>query len=68
MPVRFHPHALNCLGERGCTEADVVAAVTEGEAFPAKYGRQGFRRNFPYNGIWLEKWYATKQLEVFAVP
>jgi len=38
--------------ERGATEEEVEAAIGEGERFPAKFGRQGFRRNFGFNGIW----------------
>jgi len=67
MTVRLHPHAVTRLIERGVTESEIVATVSAGEAFPAKYGRQGFRRNFPYNSVWYGKWYATMQVEVYAV-
>ncbi len=65
--VRLHPHALERLSERGATEQEVVATVEEGESFPAKYGRTGFRRNFPFNGAWQGKIYVTKQIEAYAV-
>ena len=52
--------------ERGATEAEVVATVEEGEQFPAKFGRTGFRRNFPFGGTWRGRQYATKQVEAFA--
>ena len=67
MKVSLHPHAQARLLERGTTEAEVIATVQEGEAFPAKFGRTGFRRNFAYNGVWRGKHYATKQVEAFAV-
>jgi hypothetical protein len=53
--------------ERGATEEEVRATVSEGERFPAKHGRQGFRRNFPFDGEWNGRRYTTKQLEVYAV-
>ena len=45
----------------------MVATVLEGETFQAKFGRTGFRRNFPFDGTWRGKRYATKQVEVYAV-
>jgi hypothetical protein len=67
MAVRFHPHARERMKERGATEAEVIATVEQGECFPTKYGRCGFRRNFPFGGTWLGRWYKTKQVEVLAV-
>jgi len=67
MEIRIHPHAKARAVERGATEAEVVATVEEGELFPAKYGRTGFRRNFPFNGIWRGKQFSVKQVEAYAV-
>ncbi|MEN6452401.1 MAG: hypothetical protein ABFC96_18085 [Thermoguttaceae bacterium] len=67
MNVRLHPHARARLAERGATEAEVVETVLRGEPFPAKYGRTGFRRSFPFNGVWRERRYATKQVDAYAV-
>jgi hypothetical protein len=67
MNVRFHPHALARLAERGATKAEVAATIAEGERFPAKFGRTGFRRNFAFDDSWRGRKYATKQVEVFAV-
>ena len=67
MSVRLHPHARQRLSERGTTETEVVGTVEQGERFPAKFGRTGFRRNFPFAGRWRGKPYRTKQLEVIAV-
>jgi hypothetical protein len=53
--------------ERGAKEEEVIAVILDGERFPAKYGRTGFRRNFPFNGVWREKYYRTKQIEAYAV-
>lgn len=67
MHIQFHPHAKSRMIERGTTEAEVVATIERGERFPAKYGRTGFRRNFPFAGLWQQRRYATKQVEAFAV-
>ena len=67
MKVRLHEHARERLSERGATEAEVLATVAEGEGFPAKFGRIGFRRNFPFDSEWQGKHYSTKQVEAYAV-
>jgi hypothetical protein len=67
MAIRLHPHAKTRTIERGATEAEVVATVEEGEPFPAKYGRMGFRRNYPFNGIWRGRHLLVKQVEAYAV-
>jgi len=67
MAVRLHPHAKARAVERGVTDTEVVATVEGGEPFPAKYGRAGFRRNFPFNDIWGGKHYPVKQIEAYAV-
>jgi hypothetical protein len=65
--VRLHPHAVERLAERGATEEEVVATVLQGERFPAKYGRTGFRRNFAFAAERLGRRYASKQVEAYAV-
>jgi len=67
MKIRFHSHALERIEERGATEDEVRATVESGETFPAKFERVGFRRNFPFNGLWRGRSYPTKQVEVYAV-
>lgn len=67
MQVVLHPHATERLTERGVSQDEVVAAVTTGERFPAKFGRVGFRRNFSYGKKWRGGVYPTKQVEVIAV-
>ncbi len=67
MTVHIHPHARERMIERGATEAQVIATVEQGERFPAKFGRAGFRRNFIYEQEWRNKLYRTKQLEVIAL-
>lgn len=67
MTVRFHPHALERLAERGTTEAEVVATVQTGEQFAAKFGRAGFQKTFRYESTWQGRFYAAKEVETFAV-
>jgi len=68
MAIRIHPHAHDRMMERGTNEAEVISTVEQGERFPAKFGRTGFRRNFQHDGIWRGKYYANKQIEVYASP
>ena len=67
MAVRLHPHALGRMAERGATEDEVTATVEQGEQFPARFGRTGFRRNFPFDTEWRGRNYRTKQVEAYAV-
>jgi hypothetical protein len=46
---------------------EVAATIQGGESFPARFGRSGFRRNFPFGGSWRGRAYAFKQVEVYAV-
>jgi len=66
MKVRIHPHASERMAERGASEDEINATVEDGEEFPAKFGRTGFRRNFVYEQKWRDQLYRTKQLEVIA--
>jgi hypothetical protein len=67
MAVKLHPHAQERALDRGASEAEIIATVEEGERFPVKYGRVGFRRNFPFNSEWGGKHYMVKQVEAYAV-
>ena len=67
MVIRFHPHALERMKERGASVDEINAAIAEGEQFPAKFERTGFRRNFEFNREWRGKHYAMKQVEVYAI-
>lgn len=67
MTIHIHPHARARLAERGATEREVFATIEHGERFPAKFGRVGFRRNFPFDGVWRGRRYPSKQLEAYAL-
>jgi hypothetical protein len=55
------------MAERGAKPAEVTMTVLEGERFPARFGRQGFRRNFAFEAEWRGRRYANKQVEAYAV-
>ena len=65
--MRLHPHARARISERGATDEEVEATLREGERFAAKFGRQGFRRNFGFDGVWRGRNYAMKQVEAIAI-
>ncbi len=67
MAIQIHPHARERMEERGATEEEVIKTMEEGETFPAKFGRTGFRHNFPFQGTWRGKSYRTKQIEAYGV-
>jgi hypothetical protein len=67
MAIRLHPHARERLAERGATETEVVATVSQGSSFAAKFGRTGFRRNFPFGEHWHGSYYANKRVVAYAV-
>ncbi|MBM4121913.1 MAG: DUF4258 domain-containing protein [Nitrospira sp.] len=67
MMVRFHPHALERLVERGTTEEEIVVTIQSGEQFSAKFGRIGFRKSFPFGATWRGRSYSTKEVAAFAV-
>lgn len=67
MAIIIHPHAKERIQERGTTEEEVIKTAETGERFPARFGRIGFRHNFPFNGLWKGKRYSTKQLEIIGV-
>ncbi len=41
MNIRFHPHAIRRMKERGALEKEVIGAIQSGEKFPAKFERIG---------------------------
>ncbi|RJO68681.1 MAG: DUF4258 domain-containing protein [Myxococcales bacterium] len=67
MAIRIHAHALERGRERGILESEIVATIQKGEHFPAKFGRLGFRKNFPFDAIWRNRHYPIKQVEAIAV-
>jgi hypothetical protein len=63
-PLRFSRHANEQMKERGAHTDEVVDAVRTGFLVPAKQGRQGYRKDFPYNRMWGGRFYGTKRVLV----
>ena len=55
------------MNERGTTQKEVKSTIKEGEQFPAKYNRTGFRRNFPFQSKWRGKHFNIKQVEAYTI-
>jgi len=60
--IVFSLHAREQLALRGGTEAEVQAAILEGEGLPAERGRTAFRKNFPFLSDWKGRYYEVKQV------
>jgi hypothetical protein len=67
MAIRFHTRANERMKEQGTTEDEVKSTVAEGEQFPVKFNRTGFRCNFFFDSKWRGKHYRIKQVEAYAV-
>ena len=65
--MQLHPHARERMLERGASADEIDATIRDGERFPAKFGRQGFRRNFRFGQEWRGRRYEVKQVEAFAL-
>jgi hypothetical protein len=67
MKIIIHNHARTRAFERGATEEEILQTIEEGEHFPAKFGRIGYRRNVHFESTWNGQFYFIKQIEVFAI-
>ena len=65
--IEIQPHANQRAIERGATEAEIIRTTTDGELFPAKFGRTGARMNFSFDSEWNGVHYKMKQIECFFV-
>lgn len=60
--IAFSSHALDQMPVRGATVEEGEEAIRSGEQVPAKEGRQAYRKNFPFRGLWKGRYYETKQV------
>jgi hypothetical protein len=67
MAILIHPHARERIDERGTTETEVRTTISQGEKFPAKFGRIGFKHNFPFASGRDGKLFRIKQVVVYGV-
>jgi len=45
------------MAERGAIDSEAEATVQQSEEFPARFGRTGFRSNFPFDSEWSGRYY-----------
>jgi hypothetical protein len=62
LPVEFSRHARQQMRERGAEQGEVVAAIREGQAEPARKNRTMYRKNFQFDEIWRGRHYRIKQV------
>ncbi len=61
-PIRLSMHARGYLGRRGFTELEVVETIRSSTWLPASKELLEASRDFPYDGEWNGRHYATKQV------
>lgn len=60
--IIFSNHARIKMADRGATEDDVITAIKEGSAEPARKGRLLFRKNIAFDNTWRGTHYSVKQV------
>jgi hypothetical protein len=66
-PIHLSRHAAEQMMLRGASTGEVTEAIRTGVRVPAKRGRLGFRKDFPYVGTWAGTAYETKQVLAIVV-
>jgi hypothetical protein len=66
-PIRLSRHASEYRERRGFTEAEVVAAIRRSDWAPARESRLEAARDFPLEGEWNGRRYATKRVRAIFV-
>jgi len=61
-PIEISRHARRQMKERGATDAEVLAAIREGQAEPARKDRIMYRKNFQFESVWRDRQYRIKQV------
>lgn len=64
MAVRFSPHALESMRERGVTQEEVETTLLEGEIAEARAPRQARARVFTQGYVWEHRRYPHKRVRV----
>ena len=67
MTIRIDPHTLESAEERGTNEQEIIEVITSGVPIPAKQGRQGNAKTYPFKANRLGKYYEHKRVEAFFV-
>jgi hypothetical protein len=61
-PIGLSGHARQLLSFRGATEAEVADAIRTAPWHPAEGGRIECRKDFIFDAVWNDRYYATKQV------
>jgi adenylate cyclase class IV len=67
MAIVIHFHARERMEERGATYDEVRTTIQKGEKFQARFGRMGFRYDFPFESRRNGRFYRNKQIEVYGI-
>ena len=67
MEIQIDPHTLERAQERGATEDEIKDVINTGLRIPAKYGRLGKAKIYPFKQTRLAKYYEEKRVEVFYI-
>ena len=67
MKIQIAPHTLLRAKERGATEEEIIETVLTGVTIPAKLGRSGKAKVFPFKAGKNGQYYEEKKLEVFYI-
>ena len=62
LSVEISPHARQQMQERGVEQAEVIAAIREGQVEPARKSRVMYRKNFQFDDVWRGRRYRIKQV------
>lgn len=66
-PIRLSRHAQEQLTYRGTNEGEVQETIRTSPWGPAELGKKDCRKDFVFNSVWNDRYYATKQVRpVFA--
>ena len=65
MDVRIDPHTLARAEERGTNAAEITDVIQTGSEIPAKHGRVGRAKVYPFGQARLGRHYEQKKVEVF---
>ncbi len=67
MKIQIASHTLERAQERGATEQEIEDVINNGLEIPAKYGRLGKAKVYPFNQSRLGQYYEQKRVEVFFI-
>ena len=65
MKIQIDPHTLERAKERGTSVKEIKDVITTGFPIPAKRGRVGRTKVYPFRRTRLGKYYEQKRVEIF---